>query len=90
MKPVTVPTMRTVAPLFRSVAVKSNAAAMVAVHNHPSGDPTPSAADISMTKSLFEAAKLMDIDLLDHLVIGGGKFISLKSTGLGFPNGKAP
>ena len=43
-----------------------------------------------MTKSLFEAAKLMDIDLLDHLVIGGGKFISLKSTGLGFPNGKAP
>jgi DNA repair protein RadC len=71
-------------------AVKANAAGIVAVHNHPSGDPTPSAADISMTKSLFDAAKLMDIDLLDHLVIGGGKFVSLKSMGVGFPNGKQP
>ena len=71
-------------------ALKANASSIIAVHNHPSGDPTPSAADISMTKSLYEAAQLMDIALLDHLVIGGGKFVSLKRSGAGFPNGKPP
>ena len=71
-------------------AMLASAYAVIVVHNHPSGDPTPSAADISMTKSLFDAAKLMDIDLLDHLVIGAGKFVSLKSIGVGFPNGKQP
>ena len=60
------------------------AAAIVAVHNHPSGDPAPSAADVQMTKSLCEAAKLMDIDLLDHLVIGGGRYVSMKALKVGF------
>ncbi len=78
-----------IAELLRE-ALRANAPNIIAMHNHPSGDPSPSAADITMTKTLYEAAKLMDIDLLDHLVIGGGKHVSLKGMGLGFPNGKAP
>ncbi len=65
-------------------AVRANAAAVVALHNHPSGDPTPSAADVQMTKMLHEAGRLMDIDVLDHLVIGGGRYVSMKSLHLGF------
>ena len=68
-------------------AVRVNAPHMVLIHNHPSGDPTPSAADIHMTKMLFEAAKLMDIDFADHMIIGGGRYISMKSVRMGFPNG---
>jgi DNA repair protein RadC len=68
-----------------SEPVRVKASAMVLVHNHPSGDPTPSAADITMTQQLFEAAKLMDIDLNDHLIIGGGRFVSLRALRLGFP-----
>jgi len=67
-----------------SEAVRVKAAAIVALHNHPSGDPTPSAADVQMTKSLAAAAKLMDIDLLDHLVIGGGRYVSMRQLKLGF------
>jgi DNA repair protein RadC len=65
-------------------ALRVKAAAIVLLHNHPSGDPAPSAADVQMTKQLAEAAKLMDIDLLDHIVIGGGRFASMKALGLGF------
>jgi len=68
-------------------AVRAKAPSMVCVHNHPSGDPTPSAADIQMTKSLYEAAKAMDIDLLDHIVVGGGRYVSMKAARLGFPHG---
>ncbi len=68
-----------------SDAIKVKAAAIVAVHNHPSGDPAPSAADIKMTKSLYDAATLMDIDLLDHVVIGGGRYVSMSALKLGFP-----
>ena len=68
-------------------AVRVNAPHMVLIHNHPSGDPTPSAADIHMTKMLFEAAKLMDIELADHMIIGGGRYISMKSVKMGFPSG---
>ncbi len=67
-----------------SEAIRVKAAAIVAVHNHPSGDPTPSAADVKMTKSLREAATLMDIDLLDHVVIGGGRYVSMHALKLGF------
>ena len=67
-----------------SEAIRVKAAAIVALHNHPSGDPTPSAADARMTKSLREAATLMDIDLLDHIVIGGGRYVSMHALKLGF------
>jgi DNA repair protein RadC len=48
------------------------------VHNHPSGDPTPSSDDIELTKRMVEAGKLMDIEVLDHIIIGDGEYISLK------------
>lgn len=72
-----------VAEVFRD-AVRQNATAIVAVHNHPSGDPTPSAADISLTVELARAGELLDIELLDHLIIGQGRWLSLKRMGLGF------
>ncbi len=66
-------------------AVRHNATAIVAVHNHPSGDPTPSAADVSLTVELVRAGEMLDIDLLDHLIIGQGRWLSLRRLGLGFP-----
>ncbi len=66
-------------------AIRENAPSIIVVHNHPSGDPTPSAEDVSVTRDLINAGKLLDIELLDHLVIGqGGRFVSLKERGLGF------
>ena len=65
-------------------AVKSNAPAIILVHNHPSGDPSPSPEDVALTRSTIQAGKLLDIDLLDHIVIGGNRFISLKEGNLGF------
>jgi DNA repair protein RadC len=72
-----------VGELFRE-AIKVNAAALIVAHNHPSGDPTPSPEDVAVTRALVEAGKLLDIDVLDHLVIGRGRFVSLKERGLGF------
>jgi DNA repair protein RadC len=72
-----------VGELFKS-AVRRNAASIIVAHNHPSGDPTPSPDDIAVTRAIVEAGKLLDIDVLDHLVIGGGKYVSLKERGLGF------
>ncbi len=72
-----------VAEVFRK-AVQNNAAAIIVIHNHPSGDPTPSPEDVALTKTLFETGKMLDIQLLDHLVIGGNSFISLKERHLGF------
>lgn len=66
--------------LFRA-AVKRSAASVVCAHNHPSGDPTPSADDIELTNRLVEAGRIMGIELLDHLVIGDGRFTSLKEQG---------
>ena len=66
-------------------AVRENAPSIIVAHNHPSGDPTPSPEDVSITRDLVAAGKLMDIEVLDHLVIGsGGAFVSLKEKGLGF------
>lgn len=65
-------------------AIRVNAAAIVIAHNHPSGDPSPSAEDIHVTKTLKEAGKLLDIELLDHIVIGGARYVSMKERGLGF------
>jgi DNA repair protein RadC len=65
-------------------AVNRNASALVVIHNHPSGDPTPSPDDVAVTRAIVQAGKLLDIELLDHLVIGQGKWVSLKERGLGF------
>jgi DNA repair protein RadC len=65
-------------------AVRRNAPAMIIAHNHPSGDPTPSPDDVAVTRALVQAGKLMDVDVLDHLVIGHGRYVSLKERGLGF------
>jgi DNA repair protein RadC len=73
-----------VAEVFKE-AVRQNAPFLVVVHNHPSGDPTPSADDVAVTRELVEAGKLLDIDVLDHLVIGDGRHASLRRLGLGFP-----
>jgi DNA repair protein RadC len=72
-----------VSEIFRE-AVKVNAAGIIVVHNHPSGDPSPSPEDVAVTRLLIEAGKLLDIDVLDHLVIGRHRFVSLKERGLGF------
>lgn len=62
-------------------AVDENAAAIILVHNHPSGDPTPSADDIKVTRTFVAAGSVMGIPVLDHIVIGDGKFISLAEHG---------
>jgi DNA repair protein RadC len=72
-----------VGELFKS-AVRRNAAAVIIVHNHPSGDPSPSPDDVALTRAIVQAGKLLDIEVLDHLVIGRGRFVSLKERGLGF------
>jgi DNA repair protein RadC len=69
--------------LFRS-AIQRNAAGIILVHNHPSGDPTPSPEDVALTRSVQQAGKLLDIDLLDHLVIGQARFVSLKDKAQSF------
>jgi DNA repair protein RadC len=65
-------------------AIRRNAAAVLVMHNHPSGDPSPSPEDVSLTRSIVAAGKLLDVEVVDHLVIAGGKFVSLKERGLGF------
>jgi len=65
-------------------AIQKNAAAILMVHNHPSGDPAPSPEDANLTRAVVSAGKLLDIDVLDHVVIGRGRFVSLKERGLGF------
>lgn len=65
-------------------AIIHNAPAIILAHNHPSGDPSPSPEDVSVTRTIIQAAKLHDIDVLDHIVIGADKFVSLKERGLAF------
>jgi DNA repair protein RadC len=65
-------------------AVRKNASGIIVVHNHPSGDPTPSPDDVAVTRAIVQAGKLLDVDVLDHLVIGQGRWVSLKERGLGF------
>ncbi|MBI4320338.1 MAG: DNA repair protein RadC [Chloroflexi bacterium] len=72
-----------VGEVFRE-AVRQNAAAIVVVHNHPSGDPAPSAEDVRVTQEMAQAGKLLDVEVLDHVIIGGASFVSLKERGLGF------
>lgn len=72
-----------VAELFR-YAIIDNATGVIICHNHPSGDPTPSPEDAALTREIVKAGQLLDIDVVDHIVIGRGKFVSLKERGLGF------
>lgn len=63
-------------------AVRANAPNIILAHNHPSGDPTPSPEDVAVTRRLTEAAAMFDIQLLDHIVIGSQRFVSLKERGM--------
>lgn len=71
--------------LFKE-AIRMNAASIILVHNHPSGDPSPSPEDINLTRAAVQAGKLLDIEVLDHIIIGygPGKYSSLKKKELGF------
>lgn len=69
--------------LFKN-AIRRNAAAIIVIHNHPSGDPTPSPDDVALTRAVVEAGRLLDIEVLDHLVMGQNNWISLKERKLGF------
>ncbi len=69
-------------------AVRDNCPAIIVVHNHPSGDPTPSPEDVQITKQLASAGALLDIEVLDHIVIGHQSFVSMKEKGLGFGQAK--
>ena len=72
------------AEVFRP-AVIENAPSVIIVHNHPSGNPEPSPEDAQGTKDLVAAGKLLDIEVLDHVIIGAcGRFVSLKERGCGF------
>ena len=66
-----------VGELFRS-AIQKSAASIILAHNHPSGDPTPSPEDVALTRSVVQAGKLLDIEVLDHLVIGSARYVSMK------------
>lgn len=72
-----------VSEVFRD-AVRENCPAIIVVHNHPSGDPTPSAEDVEITEQITQAGRLLNIDVLDHLVIGNQRYVSLRERGLGF------
>jgi len=66
--------------VFRA-AIQRSSASIICAHNHPSGDPTPSPEDIALTQRLVQAGELVGIDVLDHLIIGDGRFVSLKEHG---------
>ena len=63
-------------------AIRKSSASIIMVHNHPSGDPAPSSEDISITARIAEAGKLIGIELVDHIIIGDGKYVSMKEKGL--------
>ncbi len=72
-----------VAEIFRE-AVRRNATALILAHNHPSGAVDPSPEDVALTRELVQAGHLLDVDVLDHLVVGAGAFTSLRERGLGW------
>lgn len=72
-----------VGEVFRE-AVRQNCAAIIVVHNHPSGDPTPSNEDVRVTEEIIKAGQLLDIEVIDHVVIGQQRYVSLKERGLAF------
>ncbi len=72
-----------IAEVFKP-AIQRMASAIIVLHNHPSGDCTPSPDDVAVTRAIVQAGKLLDIDTLDHLILGGNRFVSLKERSLGF------
>lgn len=72
-----------VSEVFRDAIIDS-ASGIVLCHNHPSGDPTPSPEDVALTHEIVRAGDLLDIEILDHIVIGKGNFSSLREMGMGF------
>ena len=72
-----------VAEIFKT-AIRRNATNIIVIHNHPSGDPTPSPDDIAITRAIIQAGELLDVKLLDHIIVGNSRFVSLKERGLGF------
>lgn len=67
-----------------ATAVRRNLPAIMVVHNHPSGDPTPSSEDIRLTGQLVEAGRVLDVEVIDHLVMGQGRYVSMRERKLGF------
>lgn len=65
-------------------ALRLNATSIIIAHNHPAGDPTPSPEDILVTRQIVEAGRLLDVEVLDHLVIGRGSYVSMRERGLGW------
>jgi DNA repair protein RadC len=78
-------TLIRIGELFR-FALKENCAALIVAHNRPSGFCDPSPEDVLVTRKIVEAGKLLDIEVLDHLIIARSRFVSLKERGLGFTN----
>jgi DNA repair protein RadC len=72
-----------VGEIFRE-PVRRNCPSVIVAHNHPSGDPAPSAEDIHVTRQIVQAGKLLDIEVLDHIIIGHHRWVSLRERGLGF------
>jgi len=72
-----------IAEIFRE-AITRNSPALILIHNHPSGDPSPSPEDMELTRTLIAAGNLLDIQVIDHLIIGQPRWLSLKEMGLGF------
>ncbi len=72
-----------VGEIFRE-AVRHNATSLILVHNHPSADPTPSPEDVAITREVVRAGQLLDVEVLDHLVIGGDTYTSLRERGVGW------
>ena len=71
------------AEVFRP-AIRDNSVAIIVVHNHPSGDPTPSPEDVDITRQLKASGEMLGIELLDHIILGAQRHVSLKDRGLGF------
>ena len=65
-------------------AIVNNAAAIIVCHNHPSSDPSPSPEDVNVTRSLVKTGEMLSIPVLDHIILGRNRFVSLKERGLGF------
>ena len=72
-----------VAEIFKE-AIRMNAASIIVAHCHPSGEPTPSPEDVRITERAVEVGRQLDIDILDHIIVGKGRWVSLKERGLGF------
>lgn len=72
-----------VSEVFRP-AIVANAASLIVAHNHPSGDPTPSAEDLAFTRRCVQAGRMLGIDVADHLIIGAGDYVSMRARRLGF------